>query len=228
MPNQQYGELESDSAKKIFLIEFTKELIINSAKEKIPKLRERVFGGERIKEMPIRVQIPQRKPPLIPRQIEKEESEKAENVFPEFPDYVPKPSQEQIGIAPNARIPRRTAPYVLRIPETRLPETFKYLKPAPGRVEVDIIRLNPLLKDPYVKTIECNGPDEPIIVSGLMGRKPTGISLNKEEIDDVIKKFSEVSKIPVTTGIYRVVVGKVLFLAIISEVINSKFIIKKL
>jgi len=61
-----------------------------------------------------------------------------------------------------------------------------------------------------------------------MGTKRTNIILNKEEIDQIIKKFSETAKIPLYEGIFRVVVGKLILSAIISDVIGSKFIIKKM
>ncbi|MEJ2268006.1 MAG: hypothetical protein P8X70_02940 [Nanoarchaeota archaeon] len=61
-----------------------------------------------------------------------------------------------------------------------------------------------------------------------MGVKPTGIILNKKEIDKVIKTFSEKSMIPIHEGVFRVVVGRLILSAIISEVTGSKFIIKKM
>ena len=56
----------------------------------------------------------------------------------------------------------------------------------------------------------------------------TNIILNKEEIEDIIKIFVQKSKIPAGEGIYTVVVGKLIFSAIISDVIGSKFSIKKM
>jgi hypothetical protein len=66
-----------------------------------------------------------------------------------------------------------------------------------------------------------------VVVTGTMGTKPTDIILSKEDIDRVINKFSEVSKIPATEGIFRVIVGNLILSAIISGVIGSKFVIKK-
>jgi hypothetical protein len=119
-------------------------------------------------------------------------------------------------------------PRALTIPETRLPAHLQYLKPVPKDIKIDLEKLNPLIKDPAVRVIECNGPDEHVLVKGNMGVKPTNTILGKEEIDRVIKKFSEMSKIPVHEGMYRVVVGKLILSAIISEVVNSRFMIKKM
>ena len=116
----------------------------------------------------------------------------------------------------------------LTIPQPKLPPHLQYLKPVPKDIKIDLEKLNVLIKDPAVKIIECNGPDEHIIVRGSMGIKPTNTVLNKEEINTIIKKFSEISKIPIHEGIYRVVVGRLILSAIISEVIGSKFMIKKM
>ncbi len=116
----------------------------------------------------------------------------------------------------------------LTIPETRLPPHFDYLKPVPTEHKINLGKLNPLLNDQFVKIIECNGADKNIVVKGNMGEKQTAIVLNKEEIDDLIDFFSKETKIPVQEGVYKVVLGNLIFLAIISKVVGSKFIIKKM
>jgi len=116
----------------------------------------------------------------------------------------------------------------LRIPEPRLPPRLQYLKPIPTSKEIDIGKLNPLVKDPMVRMIQCNGPEENIVVDGRMGTKTTGIILTKEEIDEVIKKFSQSAKIPVEEGITRIVRGRLILLAVVSKVVSSKFTIKKM
>ncbi|MCF7910056.1 hypothetical protein K9L16_00080 [Candidatus Pacearchaeota archaeon] len=116
-----------------------------------------------------------------------------------------------------------------QIPQPAIPERLKYIQPVPSKTqEIDLGKLNPLIKDPMVKIIECNGPGENIIVSGGMGVKPTSIILKKEDIEKIMKTFSEKTKIPLTNGIYKVAYGTLIFSAIISEIIHSKFIIKKI
>jgi len=130
--------------------------------------------------------------------------------------------------APLAVQPKRkwkTSP--LKIPRQTLPPRFGYLKPIPTRREIDLGSLNPLVNDPLVKNIECNGSDKNIIVEGSMGRRTTAIKLDRKEIDEVIEKFSRAAKIPVSEGIFRVVYGRFTFSAIISEMVSSKFIIRK-
>lgn len=124
--------------------------------------------------------------------------------------------------------PVRNAPRMLQIPETRLPPTVEHLRPIPTQMEVDLKKLEPLVRDPFVSIIECNGPGENIMVMGTMGRKRTGIVLTKEEIDEIIRIFSEVTKIPINEGIFKVAFGKLILSSIISDVIGSKFIIRKM
>jgi hypothetical protein len=116
----------------------------------------------------------------------------------------------------------------LLIPESRFPLHLQYIRPVPMEKEIELGRINPLIKDNKVKIIECYGPGESIVVQGDMGTKKTGIMLDKEEIESTIQRFSRETKIPIQEGIFKVVSGKLIFLAIISEIVGSKFIIKKM
>jgi hypothetical protein len=191
--------------KKFFLLEFTRELINHSSKKDITKLQKIIEKTEERKN-PVRQNL------FVP------------NITPEIHvrKMTPVPKIEKLQIKPLAR-------HLLFIPEPKLPPHLQYLKPitATARVDIDLGKLNPLIRDSAVRIIESY-PNENVIVIGTMGTKSTSIILSKEEIDDIINKFSEMSKIPANEGIYRVVVGNLILLAIISEVIGSKFIIKKI
>ena len=119
-------------------------------------------------------------------------------------------------------------PSLFQVLESRLPPTVQHLRPVPMRMEINLKKLTPLIKDPFVRIIECNGPGEKIVVMGTMGRKKTGIILSKEETDEIIKIFSEATRIPLREGINKVVFGNLILSAINSEIISSKFIIKKM
>lgn len=116
----------------------------------------------------------------------------------------------------------------LFIPESRFPEHLQYIRPTPTTKDIDLGKLNPLIKDNMVKIIECYGPGENLIVQGNMGTQKTGIILNQEEIDDILQRFSRETKIPIHEGVFKVVTGRLIFLAIISEIVGSKFIINKI
>lgn len=194
----------SDEFKRYFLIKFTKELIINSRTKDIVKLQKIIELKEKKKEKKF--------------QIKKEFKGGIKGIAPEI---ISRPKIAK-------RIGRPVVQPALFIPEPKLPSHLEYLKPVPTNIpEIDLFKLNPLIKDRAVRIIEVN-PEEKVIVVGTMGTKPTDIILNKEDIDRVINKFSELSKIPTEEGIYRVVIGNLILSAIISEVVGSKFIIKKM
>ncbi len=226
--NKSSLKLSNLDKKKIFLLEFTKELIKNSEKtfqqepitKKILDIKPETYKkikpiSEKFpKEFPKFPRLPQKfplKPIIKKRPLVKKR-------FRELPQQIPKRIFK-------LRPPRN---YILRVPQQELPPQFQYLKPIPGEKQVDLGQLNPLLKDNAVKNIECNGPGKRIVVMGRMGMRATNIILTKEEIDDVVEKFSEASKIPYSPGVFRVVVGKLILYAIISEVVGTRFLIKKM
>ena len=89
-------------------------------------------------------------------------------------------------------------------------------------------KLNPLVNDPQVREIECEAPNKPIIVYGSMGKMPTEVILSNNEIEDIIERFSIASKIPIDIGVYKVVVGNLIFSAVVSDVVSSRFLITKM
>ena len=118
---------------------------------------------------------------------------------------------------------------VLRVPAQKLPAHLQYLKPSPtNNEEIELGKLDNLIKDPAISDIECNGPNENIIVKGTIGTKKTNIILTKEEINEIIKKFSDAAKTPVHQGLFKVVAGKMSLTAVVSEITGSRFIIKKM
>lgn len=140
--------------------------------------------------------------------------------------------QEKIKIQTQRKIslqrPIQTAP-ILKIPETRLPPQFAYLRPyATNEIDLDLGELNPFLADSAVNVIESNGPDKAVIVKGGMGTKPTNVILSEQEINNIIQIFSKKSKIPAGEGFTKIVLGKYVLSAIVSKETGSKFIITKL
>lgn len=199
-------EFGSPAFRIFFLLQFTRELIKQSGPTDVFEL-ENILKKED-KETEIKKELPQVIREKLPLVTKREEI----NL-----NQIQRPLME-----------RRSFPRVLRIPEPKLPPRLQYLRPTPTSVQIDLDKLNSLIKDPQVRVIECNGENENIVVKGTMGTKKTNIILNKQEINQVIKNFSEEAKIPFHEGVFRVAIGKLILSAIISEVISSKFIIKKM
>jgi hypothetical protein len=127
---------------------------------------------------------------------------------------------------PGSVFQRRFQP--LMIPEQPLPETVSYVRPIATSEEIDLGRVNILIHDPLVKIIECDGPNDNVYVMGIMGRKKTPIKLSKEEIEQVVKSFSESAKIPSTEGLFKAAVGNLVISAVISDIAGIQFIIRKI
>jgi hypothetical protein len=108
-----------------------------------------------------------------------------------------------------------------------LVKNVKDIKPVVSKTAINLGKLNPLLKDPFVKTIESNGQNQKVVVTGRMGRKNTSINLNKNEINSIIQTFSQTAKIPISEGFFKAAVGDLILSAIVSEQ-NPRFIIKKI
>ncbi|MEK6897949.1 MAG: hypothetical protein AABX28_01175 [Nanoarchaeota archaeon] len=228
----QKENLFSDEDKKIIsLLEFTRELIRNSGGE-IFELKE-----------------------ILDKRHEEEEKKKEESKqlteitedsreFDNLSNWKEKNIEEEKGgkilkepfvkkifariSAPLRRNSPGKAPPVLRIPVQKLPPRFEYLKPTPTAKEIELGKLNPLIRDPLVRGIECNGQNTAIVVTGSMGMKNTNIVFDESEINEIIEKFSQATKIPYGDGVFHVVFGKLIFLAIVSPEIGSKFVIKKM
>jgi hypothetical protein len=133
-------------------------------------------------------------------------------------------------IAPSHRVQRPpVSRQVLRVPESFgiLPERFKNLRPIRTNQPIDLGKLNILLNDKNVISIECQGSGTSVFVNGRMGRKPTNIMLSNEEINKIIENFSEKSRIPIEEGLYKVAYGGLVLTATISSS-GSNFIIKKI
>lgn len=263
-------ETFSQNFKRIFLLTFTRELIIHSAKREMTKLqsiieskeqgrKEKILGEPSpifTRESTEKIIPVQRIKAPIQRTYEMSNMSDIPEDIPAMPSVYPErkivtmelneePSMRQPLILPS-KLPMKQLPtklaakphirqitkqgirYPLFIPEPKLPSHLEYLQPIPtAGVEIDLFKLNPLIQDVAVRIIEVN-PDERVIVSGTMGTMPVNIILDKEDIDRVINKFSEASKIPISEGIYKIVVGNLVLSAIMSETISSKFIIKKM
>tara|TARA_Y100000310_G_scaffold332386_1_gene407860 strand:+ start:4867 stop:5592 length:726 start_codon:yes stop_codon:yes gene_type:complete len=229
----KFNELQ----KKFILLQFTKELIKHSAEgevfelknilEKESKEREENIKNQKLGILTTSPNLDQNeeKELIEGKRITPEEEIKSELKDFSSSIYKLKTSDKFKSLKP--RIKKMSLSPII-IPKSKLPPRFQYLKPTPTNIEIDLEKLNPLIKDPLVRDIECLGANQNIIVSGMMGRKKTNINLSREEIEEIIKKFSETAKIPVHEGVFKVVVGKIIFSAVISDIIGSKFIIKKM
>ena len=220
MLNQQPKQLNKTSKefRKLFLLEFTKQLIKNSGVREIVELENII----KINEEKERIKLKEEKsysfvaPPKIPGMLKPKITQKEEQ-FSLAP--IVKPDERFLSPQP------QPMPRVLRNPMPRAYQKTDYLRPVPTKTQIDLVKINSLITDPEISQIECGGADKNIIVRSSMGTKQTNIILSDSEIKEIIDKFSEKSKIPVQEGIFKVAVGELIFTAVISKTISSRFII---
>jgi hypothetical protein len=215
----------SERFRKLFLIKLTLQLIRHSKVEeffileKIIKKRD-----EKAKEEDEKLEKKYGRGELIPSIMHREPFKRRKQAEIK-PLFAPPPAP----LMPPPRTPARPIPRgPLRIPEYQLPPTVQHIRPTPTNVQIDLGKLNPLIQDGNVRAIECNGPDENIIVKGSFGSKKSNIILNRDEVNQTLQRFSEASKIPIHEGVFKIVVGRLMLSAIISDVVGSKFIIRKM
>ncbi|MEK6848878.1 MAG: hypothetical protein AABX65_04575 [Nanoarchaeota archaeon] len=95
------------------------------------------------------------------------------------------------------------------------------------KTENNLTRLKQLISNKNIRTIECSGEGKFLTVKIANSIKHTNIALTKEEIKAIIKEFSEKTRIPVITGVFKARIEDVVFTAIISNIVPLRFVITR-
>jgi hypothetical protein len=88
-------------------------------------------------------------------------------------------------------------------------------------------RLTPLINDPAVNSIESPGENLPIKIIRLGRPIITTIVLSQIEIDSILKYVSERTRIPLENQVFKVAIDNILFNALVSKELGTRFMIKK-
>jgi hypothetical protein len=88
-------------------------------------------------------------------------------------------------------------------------------------------KLDRVMRDPFVSYIDCPGPNQRIVVTKNNQKQQTNIVLTKAEIQILLNSISSKTKIPLVSGIFRVSWDRFVINAVVSEVIEPRFIIKR-
>ncbi len=132
-------------------------------------------------------------------------------------------TENNIPVVP-LRVPvRRVIPQRVMMPKPQI------VLPFVNSIELsqDYGKITPLLNDASVSTIECQGDGKPIMIIRAGQRQLTRIVLSAKEIKDVLEKVSDAVHIPILEGVFRATVDNFSVNAIVSEIIGSRFVIKK-
>ena len=109
-----------------------------------------------------------------------------------------------------------------------VPSAIREIQPIPTTGNVDLGKLNPFIRDPTILEIECPGPGKNIFVKRIREKNKIPVILTEQEIEEIIEKFSQAAKIPISEGTLKVAVGSLIFSAVISGVVEPRFNISKM
>ena len=149
-------------------------------------------------------------PKFSTRVIERQLREKI--IVPKNPIFVPK-------IIP----PKRETLLIPSILNMKTPQNVSKMM-APIQ---DYGKINNLLNDPSVSSIECLGPGKKIMVIRTGQKQTTNIDLSAIEIKGILDRIADKAHLPLSEGVFRAEVDNFSINAVISEIIGTKFLIKK-
>lgn len=88
-------------------------------------------------------------------------------------------------------------------------------------------RLSNLIKDNSISTIEYSGENLPLKITRLGKVQFTSIILSSEEVISILNYISSRTRIPIENQVFKVAIDNLLFNAVISKEIGTRFLIKK-
>ena len=140
------------------------------------------------------------------------------------------PRQEAVEIV----IPKIIAPPKKEIAKPKVQEISEEIEsslivpsPETKKAEDAKEKLESLIKDSSIQSIECPGPDKNILIKKDNKVEPVALILSADEIKSFLKKTSEKTNTPLEEGIFRAKLDSSAITAIVSEFVGSKFVIQK-
>lgn len=117
---------------------------------------------------------------------------------------------------------------VLRVPivKQEKPQIISHSN-APQVIPAGYGRISILINDPSISSIEYAGENLPIKINRMGRIQNTNIILSDEEIKSILIYISSRTKIPIDNQVFKVAIDNLLFNAIISKEVGTRFLIKK-
>jgi hypothetical protein len=88
-------------------------------------------------------------------------------------------------------------------------------------------QIEQLIANPTIAVVECPGPGRFVLIKKGFKKLATKITLNKDEIEEILNYFSNESRIPRIGGVFKAIVDNLILTAIDSPYGGPKFIITK-
>lgn len=115
--------------------------------------------------------------------------------------------------------------FSLEVPPLQPPKQFPAQNFSPSKVNLG--KLTQVIYDPSVWSVECPGAGRKILVNRAGSIMLSSITLTDSEIQQVLKEFSERTRIPVVQGVFKAIFQDLLITAVISEFVGTRFVIQK-
>ena len=225
---------------QLFLEEFVRQMIVEVYKklpphENIPKTTEKPSLLSQkplvvIKPITIPIAIPKMQKQATPQNYQPSPFKATLQPAAFQPMQPPKPATVVTQTSP-AHLLSPQSPQITRV-GMQLPEqpgTIIHL-PDPSNISLPPLTLGKiasLIADPSVISVECPGPNKPVIVNRAGNLQPSSISLTKDEIDLLMKDISRQTKIPLVSGIFKALAGNLMVTAVNSEFVGTRFLLQK-
>jgi hypothetical protein len=204
-PKNINEESSFDASLAPFVVEFTKAIIYSLIGINFPRPKQDIIHSD---------MVPKFSQHVISASMKERTIQPKVNFIPSILKFeIPRPIKQK---------PRM----IQQIQQLPTP-TPNIVQPINSNPEMAWEKIQPLLIDPSVTHIECLGPGKQLMVSRAGQRQITRIILSDLEIKKILETISEKSHIPLLEGVFRAAIEDLSLNAVISEIIGSKFVIKK-
>lgn len=234
---------DHENFKRLFLQKFTEELIWSHSEARIYKLKK-ILDEKKTPSLIIKQEIELNPKKTIKKTVqeiinERNSTPKKEDLSELKKEIFPKKQIQTIQVTTPQKVedpfaslfqePKTPPPSTFSkknisspkskslFRNTNLPERLRYLQPEISHIVLPLGRINSLIQDSDIHSIECQGEDTPIIINTATEKKSTKIKLNKFEIEKIIQEFSRHARIPLQNGITEIALGNLSLLALLSE-----------
>jgi len=145
----------------------------------------------------------------------------------EFAIPAPKLSEEEVSL--RKELEKAREKIIRGITAPPVTEEKKAVQPQPAaeiEAAFDLGKINVFIKNPEIISIECNGPNNVLVVKKGLQAINTTTTLSTDEINDLIHKFSVASKTEITP-IFKAAAKDLIMTAFISPIIGTRFVLSK-
>ena len=182
---------------------------------------------------------------IIPTEEELEKESKTEINLPLVPEkHIPIvkpafiPEQEQKAMEQRRQAQKKPQTPIMKLKPTKLQQRPQNIRQRPQMAQVNqkplevglphsLFTITYIMQDPSVITVECPGSGKNLLVNRNGTITPSPISLNGDEVREIIYEISAITKIPVVPGVFKAAFDNYIATAVVSDFVGTRFLIQK-